>query len=120
MLVELLSFVILVSSINIQIISEFDTPTDTGLNTELENIGTGATLERDDFNYRKECTIQGSNGAGTGYQMRFVVHYGTGTDGSPTAEDVYLNGHCRRISRMSDSLMLLQVSLPLIIGLNLL
>jgi len=44
------------------------------------------------WNYRKFHTIPPVFGAGTGYQVRFKVHYGSGTD---SGEDVYLNGHCR-------------------------
>ncbi|MFW9955111.1 MAG: DUF2341 domain-containing protein [Candidatus Thorarchaeota archaeon] len=43
------------------------------------------------WQYRKSHTIQGSLGAGQGYQVRVVVHYGFGTDES---EHVYLGGKC--------------------------
>jgi subtilisin family serine protease len=43
--------------------------------------------------YLKEHTILGTTaGAQTDYQMKFTVHYGSGTD---SGEHVYLNGKCR-------------------------
>jgi len=45
------------------------------------------------WQYRKQHVIEGSSaGAVTDYQIRIVVHYGSGTD---SGEDVYLNEHCR-------------------------
>jgi hypothetical protein len=45
------------------------------------------------WQYRKSHVIQGSTaGAQTNYQMKIIVHYGSGTD---SGGDVYLNGHCR-------------------------
>jgi len=45
------------------------------------------------WQYRKSHEIQGSTaGAQTDYQVRIVVHYGSGAD---SGEDVYLNGKCR-------------------------
>ncbi len=44
------------------------------------------------WNYRKSHIIQNASGAGTGYQVKITVHYGTGTDGG---EHVYLNENCR-------------------------
>jgi len=41
--------------------------------------------------YYKEQVVQYAAGAGTGYQMNFMVNYGSGTD---TATDIYLNGKC--------------------------
>ncbi len=43
------------------------------------------------YNYVKSHTITGSSdGAQTNYQVKFVVHSGSGTD---SGQDVYLNGH---------------------------
>lgn len=42
--------------------------------------------------YRKSHIINHASGAGTDYQIRIKVHYGSGTD---NGEDVYLNEHCR-------------------------
>jgi len=43
--------------------------------------------------YRKSHVISGSTaGAQTNYQMKIIVHYGSGTD---SGGDVYLNGKCR-------------------------
>jgi hypothetical protein len=42
--------------------------------------------------YRKSHVINPASGAGTGYQVKIIVHYGTGTD---SGADVYLNGKCR-------------------------
>ena len=39
------------------------------------------------YSYRKSHDLTGETGAGTNYQVRIVVHYGTGTD---SGEDVYL------------------------------
>jgi len=44
------------------------------------------------WQYRKSHVINGSSGAGTGYQVKITVHYGSGVD---SASDVYLNSHCR-------------------------
>ena len=47
------------------------------------------------FGYRKQFSINGSpSGAQSDYPMKLVVHKGSGTDGSPNANDVYLSGHC--------------------------
>lgn len=57
--------------------------------TEWE--GTGAWLSG--YGYRKQITIDGTTaGAQTDYQMRLVVHKGSGSD---SGDDVYLNNHCR-------------------------
>jgi hypothetical protein len=44
------------------------------------------------WDYRKYHIITGSAGAGLGYQMRLLVHYGVGVD---NGEDVYCNSHCK-------------------------
>jgi hypothetical protein len=44
------------------------------------------------WTYRKSHVINYATGAGTGYQVRIVAHYGSGTD---SGGDVYLNSHCR-------------------------
>lgn len=45
------------------------------------------------WNYRKSHVIVGSSsGSVTNYQIRIIVHYGSGTD---SGEHVYLNGKCR-------------------------
>jgi len=44
------------------------------------------------WQYRKSHVINSASGAGTNYQVRIKVHYGSGTD---SGEDVYLNSHCR-------------------------
>lgn len=46
----------------------------------------------DDWNYRKVHTINAGAGAGTNYQLRISVHFGSGSD---TGDEVYLNSHCR-------------------------
>ncbi|MDI3504231.1 MAG: hypothetical protein PWP64_1167 [Candidatus Cloacimonadota bacterium] len=40
----------------------------------------------------KDAVINQTDNAGTGYQVRFIVHYGTGTD---SGENVYLGEKCR-------------------------
>ena len=48
------------------------------------------------YDYRKQITINGSTAGGQeDYQMELSVHKGSGTDGSPNANDVYLNSHCQ-------------------------
>lgn len=42
--------------------------------------------------YSKDAIVNQTTNAGTDYQIRFIVHYGAGTD---SGEDVYLNGNCR-------------------------
>jgi hypothetical protein len=44
------------------------------------------------WGYRKYHVINPASGAGTNYQIRIKVHYGSGTDGG---ENVYLGGKCR-------------------------
>jgi len=44
------------------------------------------------WTYRKSHVIQSASGAGTNYQIKITVHYGSGTD---SGEHVYLNGHSR-------------------------
>lgn len=41
--------------------------------------------------YRKSHLINSASNSGTNYQIRIVVHYGSGSD---SGEDVYLHGHC--------------------------
>jgi hypothetical protein len=42
--------------------------------------------------YRKSHVINSASGAGTNYQVRIKVYYGSGTD---SGENVYLNGKCK-------------------------
>jgi hypothetical protein len=44
------------------------------------------------WTYRKSHVIQATSGAGTNYQIRITVHYGSGTD---SGEHVYLNNNSR-------------------------
>jgi len=44
------------------------------------------------WSYRKSHVTNSASGAGINYQVRIVVHYGSGTD---SGADVYLNSHCR-------------------------
>lgn len=44
------------------------------------------------WRYRKSHIINPSTGAGTNYQTKRKLHYGSGVD---SGEDVYLNGHSR-------------------------
>jgi len=44
------------------------------------------------WQYRKSHVINSASGAGTNYQIKIKVHYGSGSD---SGEDVYLNGHCK-------------------------
>jgi len=44
------------------------------------------------WKYRKSHVINPASEAGTGYQVKIIVHYGSGID---TAGDVYLNSGCR-------------------------
>ncbi|MFX1519772.1 MAG: DUF2341 domain-containing protein [Promethearchaeota archaeon] len=52
-----------------------------------------ASIQESQWAYKKSHTIVGSTaGALTNYQMRFFVHYGSGTD---TGADVYCDSKCR-------------------------
>ena len=51
-----------------------------------------ATWWNSNWQYRKSHVIHQASGAGTNYQIRIKVHYGSGAD---SGENVYLNGHCR-------------------------
>jgi hypothetical protein len=44
------------------------------------------------WTYRKAHSLNLASGAGTGYQMKILVHYGSGTD---SGQDVYLGTHSR-------------------------
>jgi hypothetical protein len=44
------------------------------------------------WHYRKNHVINSTTGAGTDYQMKITVHYGSGSD---SAGDVYCNSHCK-------------------------
>ena len=44
------------------------------------------------WQYRKSHVINSATGAGTNYQVRITVHYGSGTD---SGENVYLNSKCQ-------------------------
>lgn len=44
------------------------------------------------WQYRKSHIINPQTGAGTNYQIKITVHYGSGSDGD---DDVYCNSHCR-------------------------
>ena len=44
------------------------------------------------WQYRKSHVINSANGAGTNYQVKVKVYYGSGTD---SGENVYLNGKCK-------------------------
>lgn len=46
------------------------------------------------WTYRVRHDITGSSTAGTGYQIGFIIHKGTGTNGSPNGYDVYCQGNC--------------------------
>jgi len=55
-----------------------------------KSFNSGGWLEG--FAYRQSHVIQFAAGAGTDYQVRIAVHYGSGTSSGP---DVYLSNHCR-------------------------
>jgi len=58
-------------------------------------IDTGKTVASNwllGWQYRKPHVITGASGAGTNYQVKVIVHYGSGTDGGA---DVYLSSHSR-------------------------
>ncbi|MCW4046041.1 MAG: DUF2341 domain-containing protein [Candidatus Bathyarchaeota archaeon] len=44
------------------------------------------------WSYRKSHALNGASGAGANYQIRLIMHKGSGTD---SGADVYCNGHCR-------------------------
>ena len=46
----------------------------------------------DGWHYSKSHVINSQSGAGIGYQIRIMVHFGSGTD---SGENVYLNGKCQ-------------------------
>jgi hypothetical protein len=43
------------------------------------------------WQYRKSHVVESASGAGTNYQVRLIVHQGSGTD---AGNDVYLSDHC--------------------------
>ena len=46
------------------------------------------------WSYRKRVTISSATDAGTGYQIKMILHYGSGAD-NPATGDIYLDGKCR-------------------------
>ena len=44
------------------------------------------------WSYRKSLVVNSASGAGTGYQVKIVAYYGSGTD---TGSDIYCGGNCR-------------------------
>jgi len=66
-------------------IVETQTITDSGSWTLKRSFLTG-------WSFRKPHIINPATGAGTNYQVKVTVHYGSGTD---SGADVYLNGKCR-------------------------
>ncbi|MHA2425385.1 MAG: DUF2341 domain-containing protein, partial [Candidatus Thorarchaeota archaeon] len=62
------------------------------------------------WTYRKAHTLDGVTGAGTGYQVKVTVHYGSGTD---SGEDVYCDSKCQTDFddiRFTDDLGVLELS----------
>ncbi|MFX1506503.1 MAG: DUF2341 domain-containing protein, partial [Promethearchaeota archaeon] len=62
---------------------------------QIENVpygGKGADFSLPGWSFRKSHTILPAAGAGTNYQVKFNVHYGSGTD---SGGDVYLGGQCQ-------------------------
>ena len=53
---------------------------------------TGGSWYDGNWSYRKSHTVNPATGAGTNYQIRIVVHYGSGSD---SGNDVYLSSQCR-------------------------
>jgi hypothetical protein len=53
---------------------------------------------------RKSHTIGSATNAGTGYQVKILVHYGSGID---SGQDVYCGGRCKLILGMCVSLVLM-------------
>jgi len=47
----------------------------------------------DDWGYRKSHVMNSASGAGSNYQVKITVHYGSGSD---SGEDVYLAGKCKK------------------------
>ena len=62
---------------------------DNGVNAD---ISVQALRWLSDWGYRKSHVINPASGAGTNYQVKVKVYYGSGTD---SGENVYLNGKCR-------------------------
>lgn len=61
-------------------------------NSRIENFEYTPYSWKTGWSYRKYHVINSASGAGTNYQKRIKVHYGSGTD---SGEDVYLNSHSR-------------------------
>jgi hypothetical protein len=59
----------------------------------LTQVSAAASINEGQWTYKKSHSIVGSTaGALTNYQMKFIVHYGSGTD---SGEDVYCDSQCR-------------------------
>ena len=68
-------------------------PSQVELNIDAKVVVIGTTLWLNGWTYRKRHEIICSPAESvTNYQIRFVVHYGSGTD---NGENVYLNGKCQ-------------------------
>ncbi len=84
---KIIAFLIGAILITVSFIAVFNHPADS-INANLAD-----NNWVDGWNYRKSHDIQGSSGAGTGYQIKIVAHYGEGTD---YGSNVYLNSQCQK------------------------
>jgi hypothetical protein len=64
---------------------------DTSSNPGDVNLASTSDWYDSNWQYRKSHVVQSASGAGTNYQVRFIVHQGSGTD---TSQNVYLSDHC--------------------------
>ncbi|HOH98087.1 MAG TPA: DUF2341 domain-containing protein [Candidatus Cloacimonadota bacterium] len=79
-------------TINVSAMTTANITVSTGTKGGTAYASSSQTITSKGWNYTKRQPIAQLSGAGTGYQIKYIVNYGNGTDSGQT---VYLNGNCR-------------------------
>lgn len=79
-------------TINVSAMTTTNITVSTGTKGGTAYASSSQTITSKGWNYTKRQPIAQLSGAGTGYQIKYIVNYGNGTDSGQT---VYLNGNCR-------------------------
>jgi len=79
-------------TINVSAMTTSDITVSAGTKGGTAYASSSQTITVKGWNYTKRQPIAQLSGAGTGYQIKYIVNYGNGTDSGNT---VYLNGNCR-------------------------
>ena len=79
-------------TINVSAMTTSDITVSTGTKGGTAYASSAQTITSKGWDYTKRQPIAQLSGAGTGYQIKYIVNYGNGTDSGQT---VYLNNNCR-------------------------